>query len=286
MKLMGLSAGVVGACAMVVGMGAGTVRAGSIQTADYFPLIANAEWTASCFDGQDTQISTHTIDPTQVEIGGILTWKLQQVVDGEVVGSGYFSNSVSGILLHRDAWSDECGDANEDYVPEALVFLPATVSVGGTYVGEPTSWEGVTTCGDTWAGTWTETLTDIDYETVTVPAGTFEVLRFEWTADFNKVATDGSGWSSMEHRVVTAWSSWPGGGSTEKYDTECVIISFNVPAACLGDLDGDGTVGITDFLMLLAAWGPNPGHQADFDLDGTVGITDFLALLANWGACP
>jgi len=55
---------------------------------------------------------------------------------------------------------------------------------------------------------------------------------------------------------------------------------------CPWDLDDGGTVGITDFLALLAAWGPNPGHPADFDDDGFVGINDFLALLANWGPCP
>ena len=48
------------------------------------------------------------------------------------------------------------------------------------------------------------------------------------------------------------------------------------------DVDCDGTVGITDFLALLAAWGPNPGHPADLDGDGFVGITDFLFLLASW----
>ena len=53
----------------------------------------------------------------------------------------------------------------------------------------------------------------------------------------------------------------------------------------LGDLDGDGTVGIVDFLALLADWGPcEPGCcLADLDIDGTVGITDFLLLLGNWG---
>jgi len=55
---------------------------------------------------------------------------------------------------------------------------------------------------------------------------------------------------------------------------------------CPWDLDDDGEVGITDFLDLLGAWGPNPGHPADFDGDDEVGITDFLALLGNWGQCP
>ena len=56
-------------------------------------------------------------------------------------------------------------------------------------------------------------------------------------------------------------------------------------SGCPGDVDGDGTVGINDFLDLLAAWGPNPGHPADIDDDGFVGINDFLALLAAWGPC-
>ena len=52
------------------------------------------------------------------------------------------------------------------------------------------------------------------------------------------------------------------------------------------DFDSDGTVGITDFLQLLAAWGQCAGCPEDLDGDGTVGITDFLQLLAYWGSCP
>jgi hypothetical protein len=47
--------------------------------------------------------------------------------------------------------------------------------------------------------------------------------------------------------------------------------------------DGNGDVGINDFLQMLADWGgPSP---CDFDGGGT-GITDFLLLLGNWGPCP
>jgi hypothetical protein len=55
---------------------------------------------------------------------------------------------------------------------------------------------------------------------------------------------------------------------------------------CPWDLDTSGDVGVLDFLQLLAAWGPNPGHPADFDGNGDVGVTDFLQLLAHWGPCP
>ncbi len=77
---------------------------------------------------------------------------------------------------------------------------------------------------------------------------------------------------------------------------DCVTCPIDVPCRagttcikglceCPWDIDGDGIVGITDLLDLLAAWGPNPGHPTDFDGDGTVGITDFLDLLTNWGPC-
>ena len=62
--------------------------------------------------------------------------------------------------------------------------------------------------------------------------------------------------------------------------------AYEFQAAVLGDLDGDGTVGASDLLILLASWGPC-GDCGDCiaDLDGncTVGASDLLILLANWG---
>ena len=55
---------------------------------------------------------------------------------------------------------------------------------------------------------------------------------------------------------------------------------------CTGDLDGSGDVGVKDLLILLGAWGPNPGHPADFDGSGDVGVKDLLILLGNWGGWP
>ncbi len=56
--------------------------------------------------------------------------------------------------------------------------------------------------------------------------------------------------------------------------------------SCPGDVDGSGAVDTVDFLALLAAWGPNPGHPANLNGDDVVDTIDFLALLANWGPCP
>jgi len=66
------------------------------------------------------------------------------------------------------------------------------------------------------------------------------------------------------------------------------FINFDLEGATVGDINGDGIVGIEDFLFLLAAWGPcadpcPPSCRPDFDGDCVVGIADFLTLLANWG---
>ncbi len=58
------------------------------------------------------------------------------------------------------------------------------------------------------------------------------------------------------------------------------------PVLCPWDLNGNNDVGVGDLLILLGAWGPNPGHPADFDGNNEVGEPDLLVLLANWGPCP
>ncbi|MCZ6664259.1 MAG: S8 family serine peptidase [Gammaproteobacteria bacterium] len=59
-----------------------------------------------------------------------------------------------------------------------------------------------------------------------------------------------------------------------------------VNSSCPADLDGDGSVGASDLLALLAAWGTDPGGPPDFDGDGNVDASDLLVLLVNWGPCP
>ena len=85
----------------------------------------------------------------------------------------------------------------------------------------------------------------------------------------------------------TIWRLDPADGAFLDTLTSPIVVSAMhlVPAA--EDLDGDGTVGIVDFLALLSAWGPCPGPPApcpaDLNGDGTVGIVDMLLLLAAWG---
>ena len=47
--------------------------------------------------------------------------------------------------------------------------------------------------------------------------------------------------------------------SNEDLNTVSILLNLcDNGDTCTGDTDGDGVVGITDFLFLLAAWGPCP----------------------------
>ncbi len=65
------------------------------------------------------------------------------------------------------------------------------------------------------------------------------------------------------------------------------IDGVSLTAILIGDLDGDGFVGITDLNIVLGAWNQNvpPGNPlADPSGDGFVGIEDLNVVLGNWNA--
>jgi hypothetical protein len=66
--------------------------------------------------------------------------------------------------------------------------------------------------------------------------------------------------------------------------------TLTVGGCCLGDLDGDGSVGLADLAILLAHFGhPNGANYSDGDLDGDgdVDLGDLASLLPAFGTvCP
>lgn len=70
-----------------------------------------------------------------------------------------------------------------------------------------------------------------------------------------------------------------------------IVVRGTPSSACVGDLDGDGSVGGlidgADLGILLANWGPVAGtNAADLNNDWIVDGADLGILLANWGPCP
>jgi hypothetical protein len=56
------------------------------------------------------------------------------------------------------------------------------------------------------------------------------------------------------------------------------------PSNCIEDVDGDGTVAVSDILLIIGAWG-TADPVMDLDANGTVGVSDLLLIIAAWGAC-
>jgi hypothetical protein len=63
------------------------------------------------------------------------------------------------------------------------------------------------------------------------------------------------------------------------------LIDLAGVAPCPADVDGDRTVTVNDFLMILGSWG-QADVPADVNRDGIVDVLDFLQLLGAWGPCP
>jgi hypothetical protein len=56
--------------------------------------------------------------------------------------------------------------------------------------------------------------------------------------------------------------------------------------ACLGDVDFDGVVGVSDMLGVLDGWGPCAGCPADVAFSGEIDVDDVLLVVSTWGDCP
>ena len=71
---------------------------------------------------------------------------------------------------------------------------------------------------------------------------------------------------------------------------ELLTYGSSVPSKLWGlgpaDINGDGTVGFNDFLVLSENYGDSGNvtyQDGDLDCDGTIAFTDFLSLAANFG---
>lgn len=88
------------------------------------------------------------------------------------------------------------------------------------------------------------------------------------------------------NNCINAGGAWAGPG------TDCSDANGDgVPDACftcIGDLDCDGSVDLSDLAQLLSNYGQTTGMgwtDGDMDGDGDIDLADLAALLANYGGC-
>ncbi|HIB00925.1 MAG TPA: hypothetical protein EYO31_03305 [Phycisphaerales bacterium] len=84
---------------------------------------------------------------------------------------------------------------------------------------------------------------------------------------------------------VTLVACTAAGGEWGGANTLCAVDTCGTTTSCPADLNGDGSVNVSDVLAMVGVWGTND-PAADVDGDGTVGVSDLLMIIEAWGPCP
>jgi hypothetical protein len=199
------------------------------------------------------------VEGTAVELSDVAAGIGGFVING-IDRSDYSGTSVSGA-----------GDMNEDGLADLIVGSRSADPGGNSEAGESHVVFGKASG------------TAVDLSGVAAGNGGFVINGID-PGDYSGFSVSGAGdvnGDGLADVVVGAFRADPAGNSSagESY----VVFS----PVLRGDLDGDGSVGIADFLLHLGAWGPCPRAcppycLGDIDGDCAVGIVDFLLLLGNW----
>lgn len=244
------------------------------------------------------------LQPSNSDIGNMAGWSV--AIDGDIaifsalIGHGAVLGSGTAHVFHYDhdscTWVEEAMLADlegnlEDYFGSSVSLSGQTAIIGAQFDGD----NGITS-GSAFIFN-------------------YDIKASNWVQQAKLLASDGVGgdifgWStaiSSNFAIVGA----PGqddiaSGAGAAYffagfsDTDCnnngeadfcdifdgISNDQNnnsIPDECDADLDGNGSVGTSDLLILLGNWGLCDGCSSDLDGDGSVGTSDLLFLLSNWG---
>ncbi len=114
----------------------------------------------------------------------------------------------------------------------------------------------------------------------------YDTPQHAWRTDTIVVGNDVPASSTLRIRFIAS-DLEP--GNVVEAAIDAVTISAFAPCGCVGDLDGNGTIDLTDLSTLLSHFGTSGASPADGDLDGDgdVDLTDLSAMLSMFGTdCP
>ncbi len=235
-------------------------------------------------EGQDLRISKPADDGTVLPLGFLLGG-----IESTFTIDGDFSVTVDFTLHDFPPTGGPCCPLNE-----ALLRVESEDGSGGFMIYRLRIVDG------NLLPVWLDGVGVIGEVSTTLTSGRFRITRSGTTLSALFSETNGafiplgsaSGWggSSRVRLYVAQGKSVSGlSRSTTSIDVSydnLVIEADQIGPPCTADIDGDNNVGISDFLLVLAQWGPCPPDCfADVDGDGEVGILDFLLVLAEWGPC-
>ena len=186
---------------------------------------------------------------------------------------------INGTLIF-----DSDGSVQADYTIEAnvsaVLLVPLTVAVHDTsqYQGN------YTIMSDTHALTITRENEDPLNYTYTATADSLHIIRPLLLEELLASVSE-----TLRPAVISTLSQY-----VPPDDPIKIVLSFEkvtdtgTPSMPTADFDGDGQVGISDFLLFVEVFGTHSGQEnfdLKFDLDnnGTIGISDFLIFMDSLG---
>ena len=166
--------------------------------------------------------------------------------------------------LHNEAWAPAVSlvSASHQWITNTRILVP--ISDEGPYNGDPCD-----TPEDQQSIADAIVAANENNVFVSPIMGTPWGIDPECIEAFGKELADGTG------------GTWYSSTGVDMQDIVLELIQATL-CGCQGDIDGDGTVGVLDFLLLLAGW---LGPGGDVDGDGDTDQIDLLLLLQGWGPC-
>ena len=159
----------------------------------------------------------------------------------------------------------------------------------GTYLGVMTNdvWFSYEACASGSMTVSTCDLVDFDTDLVVYEGDCSSMTQISCNGD-----GDGcGGYSSILTTNVTEGNMYMirvgGWGSSSIGSGELLIdgpVGDCAGEPCDGDVNEDGSVSVSDLLLVIDQWGGS--GPADINGDGVVDVSDILALVGNWGPCP
>ena len=236
-----------------------------------------------------------------------LDWLTLDDDDGDLTnGTPHSPEILAGFGMHNMAdfpeplGNDECSSASV-VIDGTHSFTTVGAShssdsydedeCGGTYLGEMTAdvWYSYTACESGSMTVSTCDLVDFDSDIVVYEGNCGNKTQIACNGDGDNCG----GYSSFASFNVSQDNDYlirvGGWGSSSMGSGQLLIDGPGAPCdttpPCTGDLDGNGSVDVSDLLAIVDMWG-DVGGDGDVDEDGTVGVGDILVIIDAWGACP
>ncbi len=269
------------------------------QIAEIDPTCCLEDWHQGCADlaallcatyqhddGENDALFLHNDTPQAIYLNEFETRKGAEVIDEVEIDfwTGYIEGAViipalSEVPMTLHIWRDTVGNGDPS---DALLLAsqevsqgswspePVVVSIDPVYVGPAGS--------RFFIGVELEAVHDAIlpfFLDVSEPTGQSWFLSASDDLDPADIAATATSTDQLDVNSDFAWNG--------NFPIRANGFAFT-PAP--GDLDYDGSVNVSDLLLLLQAWGPctMPTYcPADLTGDGSVSVPDLLMLLAQWG---